>query len=164
MPWIRIACFGPDTPLSSRKEGVMKNGVFVVLLLITMIGAGWAQTTIGQTPATQTPAVQTPASQPPEDTPQTTGSHPAAPAFGQDNPAPQATTNPPLSGLDEPVFEPGSDIKNYIQPGVQVSESMDTNAAGDFSNAHVRSVTRLLGSLAAQRIWGRNDAGLEYVG
>jgi hypothetical protein len=87
-----------------------------------------------------------------------------APAFGQDTPAQQATENPPLSGLDEPVFEPGSDVKNYIQPGLQVSESMDTNAAGDFSNAQVRSVTRVLGSLAIQRIWGRFDAGMDYVG
>ncbi|HEX3320624.1 MAG TPA: hypothetical protein VHR84_07970 [Terriglobales bacterium] len=87
-----------------------------------------------------------------------------APAFGQETPPQQATENPPLSGLDEPVFEPGSDVKNYIQPGLAVSESLDTNAAGDFSNAKVRSVTRVLGSLAVQRIWSRFDAGLDYVG
>jgi hypothetical protein len=125
----------------------MKNRVCLAAVLIMMIGTGWAQTTAGQQPEVSTQ----------------TGNAPA-PAFGQNNPAPQATTNPPLSGLDEPVFEPSSDIKNYLQPGLQVSESLDTNAAGDFSNAKSRSVTRLLGSLAIQRIWNRYDAGLDYVG
>jgi hypothetical protein len=116
-------------------------------LIMLMIGTGWAQTGAGQ---------------PPEVPPQTPGA--PAPAFGQDNPSPQTVSNPPLSGLDEPVLEPGSDVKNYLQPGLQVSESLDTNAAGDFSNLKTRSVTRVIGSLAAQRIWGRYDAGLDYVG
>ena len=34
----------------------------------------------------------------------------------------------------------------------------------NFSNPKARSVTRLLGSLAMQRIWNRYDAGLDYVG
>ena len=118
---------------------------FLPIVVLFLSGVGQAQITPPAEVGAQTPTQ-------------------AAPAFGQDNPAPQATENPPLSGLDEPVFEPGSDVKNYIQPGLQVSESMDTNAAGDFSNPHVRSVTRVLGSLAVQRIWSRFDAGLDYVG
>jgi len=136
----------------------MQNRACLVLLLITMmIGTGWSQTTAGQAPVGTTQTTN-----PPADTTQTP--NPAAPAFGQDNPAPQVTVNPPLSSLDEPVFEPGSDVKNFLQPGLQVSESLDTNAAGDFSNPKARSVTRLLGSLAMQRIWNRYDAGLDYVG
>ena len=136
----------------------MQNRACLVLLLITvMIGTGWTQTTAGQAPVGTTQTTN-----PAPDTTQTP--NPAAPAFGQDNPAPQVTVNPPLSSLDQPVFEPGSDVKNFLQPGLQVSESLDTNAAGDFSNPKARSVTRLLGSLAMQRIWNRYDAGLDYVG
>ena len=93
----------------------MQNRACLVLLLITMmIGTGWSQTTAGQAPVGTTQTTNPPAD--PTQTP-----NPAAPAFGQDNPSPQVTVNPPLSSLNEPVFEPGSDVKNFLQPGLQVS-------------------------------------------
>jgi len=115
--------------LLSRKFSIPPQygvGLAAVLILL-MIGTGWAQTGAGQ---------------PPEVPPQTPGA--PAPAFGQDNPSPQTVTNPPLSGLDEPVLEPGSDVKNYLQPGLQVSESLDTNAAGDFSNLRENGLIRVV--------------------
>lgn len=127
-----------------RDKAVMNNTLRLAVLLM-ISAAALAQTATPPPSAQQSPTA-------------------AAPAFGQDTPTPQASENPPLTGLDEPVVVPGSDTKNYIQPGIQVSESLDTNAAGDFSNAKIRSVTRVLGTLAVQRLWNRYDAGVSYVG
>src|SRR5271168_25918 len=77
-----------------------------------------------------------------------------APAYGQENAPPPITENPPLSGLDQPGLEPHAAPLSFIQPGVTVSESADSNAESSLGNGDsVRSISRAVGSLALQRLW-----------
>ncbi len=68
--------------MSSHKERAMKKrqSIRVLIFLALALGTGWAQSDSGQRPA---------------DNSQQPGTAPA-PAFGQDNPPPQANDNPPL--------------------------------------------------------------------
>src|SRR5260370_38806302 len=60
---------------------------------------------------------------------QETGSSGAPPAAtGPDTPT-QTIENPPLSGLDEPSFEPGFGARSYLIFTARASESVRTNAA-----------------------------------
>src|SRR6266496_3494617 len=66
------------------------------------------------------------------------GAPPAATAPGEAN-----VENPPLSGLDNPSAEPAFGGRSYLVPGLQVSESVDSNAASAASNlTHTSEITR----------------------
>lgn len=86
------------------------------------------------------------------------------PAYGPDNPATPITENPPLSGLDMPGLEPHGAPLSYLQPGVVVTESADTNVGDTFGRSGVRSVTEALGSLTLQRLWSNYDLAIDYLG
>ena len=74
---------------------------------------------------------------------------PAATTPGQLN-----AENPPLSGLDAPSAEPAYGGRSYLVPGIQLSESADSNANGATgTGSHVAAVSRGLGSLDLQKIW-----------
>ncbi|HET8826376.1 MAG TPA: hypothetical protein VFM77_14655 [Terriglobales bacterium] len=89
-----------------------------------------------------------------------TGAVPAATAPAEQNNA----ENPPLSGLDQPVAEPAFGGRSYLVPGLQVSESVDSNATGaSGSNNHMAEITRALGSVDMQKIWRRYQFGLDYI-
>ena len=100
----------------------------------------------------------------------------ATAAYAQSNPdqgAPPAATgpdttiieNPPLSGLDEPSFEPGYGARSYLIPKVQVSEAVDTNPAGNLgSKTVIKNVTRGLGSLTLQKLWKIHPLDVDYIG
>ena len=80
------------------------------------------------------------------------GAAPAATAPAEQNNA----ENPPLSGLDQPVAEPAFGGRSYLVPGFQVSESVDSNAAGASSNhTHMAEISRALASVDMQKIWRR---------
>src|SRR5690242_4291816 len=67
------------------------------------------------------------------------GAVPAATAPAEQNNA----ENPPLSGLDQPVAEPAFGGRSYLVPGLQVSESVDSNVAGGSStNTHMAEIGR----------------------
>lgn len=87
-------------------------------------------------------------------------------AVGQDNASASLGTseNPPLSGLDEASLEPGVSPRNFLQPGIQGSQAVDSNIGNDFGNSAVHGVTRLLGSLLLKRLWSRYETDLAYVG
>jgi hypothetical protein len=87
-----------------------------------------------------------------------------APAYGPDYPQTPIIENPPLSGLDLPGLEPHAAPLSYLQPGVVVSETADTNVADTFGGSSVRSVTEGLGVLTLQRIWSHYDLALDYQG
>ncbi len=87
-----------------------------------------------------------------------------APAFGQDNPPPQAEDNPPLSSLDSPSLEPHASASSFLLPSAHVSQSLDSNLGGTSGNSSVRGVTRALGSLMLQRVWRHYDTALDYSG
>jgi hypothetical protein len=90
---------------------------------------------------------------------QSGGAPPAA-----STPAEINAENPPLSGLDAPSAEPAYGGRSYLLPGIQLSESADSNAnGGTGSNTHVAEVSRGLGSLDLQKIWKSNQLGLDYI-
>jgi len=83
----------------------------------------------------------------------------------QENQQPPLTENPPLSSLDVPSLEPHAAPLSYLQPGVTVSESADSNpTSGVGVGNSFSSVTRALGSLTLKRVWSHYDLGLEYAG
>src|SRR5579864_9208361 len=86
------------------------------------------------------------------------------PAYGQENAPAPITENPPLSGLDMPGLEPHAAPLSYLQPGVVVSESADTNVGNTFGGSAVRSVSEALGSLTLQRLWSNYDLAIDYLG
>jgi hypothetical protein len=88
---------------------------------------------------------------------QTQGPAPAASA-----PAAQNAENPPLSGLDQPTSEPAFGGRSYFIPGVQISESVDSNSA--VGRGRTVEATRGLGSLDLQKLWKTYQIGLDYIG
>ena len=73
--------------------------------------------------------------------------------------------NPPLSGLDEPQAEPTYGGRSYLIPGLQFSESADSNPSGAATkNTSITAASRGLGSLDLQKIWKRSQLGLDYIG
>jgi len=87
-----------------------------------------------------------------------------APAFGQDSTPPANVDNPPISGLDQPSFEPGVLNRSFLIPGAHISQAVDTNVAGSTGNTAINGVTRVLGSLALQKLWSHFDSSLDYIG
>ena len=67
---------------------------------------------------------------------QSAGAPPAA-----STPAEINAENPPLSGLDAPSAEPAYGGRSYLMPGIQLTESINSNANGNTgSNTHVAEV------------------------
>ncbi len=86
-----------------------------------------------------------------------------APAFGQPTPA-TASDNPPISGLDQPSLEPAITARSFLQPGLHVSDSADSNLSGAKTSSSLGNVTRANISLLMQKYWNRNETDLNYVG
>src|ERR1700736_6345619 len=71
----------------------------------------------------------------------------AAPAATGVDTTTQMSENPPLSGLDQPTFEPGFGTRSYLAPKAELSEAVDSNGLGSFSSNANTETTRALGSL-----------------
>src|SRR5713226_9667044 len=85
---------------------------------------------------------------------QETGSNGAPPAATGPDAATPTIENPPLSGLDEPSFEPGFGARSYLAPSFQLSEGVDTNPSGSLGSKSVlKEVTRGTGSFTLQKLW-----------
>jgi hypothetical protein len=121
----------------------------VLFILFLGLGVAWGQD------APVPPAEGNPASGQPQQ---------PAPAYGQENPAPAVSENPPISGLDLPNLEPHAAPLSYLQPGAHVSESVDSNIANSLGGSEVNSITRAEGSLELQRLWSHYDLSLDYLG
>lgn len=87
-----------------------------------------------------------------------------APAFGQDNPAPTVSENPPISAIDQPGLEPHAAPESFLLPGLHFSESADTNVGNQLGGSTFSTVTRGLGSLTLQKLWKNYDLAMDYVG
>lgn len=87
-----------------------------------------------------------------------------APAFGQPNTPILSPESPPVSGLDEPALELRTATRSFISPGLQVSESADTNPNNQLGSADLASITRILGAFDLQQFWPKSDLFAEYVG
>lgn len=73
--------------------------------------------------------------------------------------------NPPLSGLDEPSFEPGLGARSYLLPKVQISDAVDSNPYGTLgARSGLKDVARGLGSLTLQKLWKVHPLDVEYIG
>jgi hypothetical protein len=88
----------------------------------------------------------------------------AAPAATGLDTTTQMSENPPLSGLDQPSFEPGFGTRSYLAPKVELSEGLDSNGLGNFSKANITETTRALGSLELQKLWKLHPLDVDYVG
>jgi hypothetical protein len=151
---------------TSRKT---RNTILRLIVAIACLSAAWAQDTpeTGQGSTTATPDQGAPADttdQQPSttdegSTPSDQGAPPAATGAGEMN-----VENPPLSGLDNPTSEPAFGGRSYLLPGLQISESVDSNAGGSLAKTSgVSGTTRGLGFLDMQRLWKRYQLGLDYI-
>ncbi|HWY20172.1 MAG TPA: hypothetical protein VNX26_03070 [Candidatus Acidoferrum sp.] len=87
------------------------------------------------------------------------------PAFGQENPVPTVSENPPISAIDQPGLEPHAAPESFLLPGLHFSESVDSNIGNTIGGgASVGSVTRGLGSLTLQKLWKNYDVAMDYIG
>jgi hypothetical protein len=135
-----------------------RHNIGMLVVLAVTLSAAWGQDT---STSQSTTAPTTGASA--EANPQEPGA-PPTPAYGQENPPLPITENPPLSGLDLPGLEPHAAPLSYLQPGVHVSESVDSNVGGALGGSLVRSNTRATGSLVLERLWSNYDLALDYIG
>lgn len=88
----------------------------------------------------------------------------AQPASGVDT-STQLSENPPVSGLDEPSFEPRFGTRSYLLPGAQVSEAVDSNQSSTGGSGNrVGNETYALGSLDLQKLWRTHPLDLDYLG
>ncbi len=130
----------------------------LVVLAVTLSAARGQDASAPQ--ATTPPATGASADTNPQQEPVT----PPTPAYGQENTPPPITENPPISGLDLPGLESHGAPLSYLQAGVHVAESVDSNVSGALGGSAVRSITRASGSLTLQRLWSNYDLALDYVG
>ncbi|MGA8617855.1 MAG: hypothetical protein WB660_04965, partial [Candidatus Sulfotelmatobacter sp.] len=86
------------------------------------------------------------------------------PAFGQDNPAPTVSENPPISGIDQPGLEPHAAPQSFLLPGLHFSESVDSNVGTTLGGSSVSAVSTALGSLTLQKLWRNYQVAMDYVG
>jgi hypothetical protein len=121
----------------------MNRGLIILTLTLTVstVGAAWAQGDENQPPAS-----------------------PPVPAFGQDNPAPTVSENPPISAIDQPGLEPHAAPESFLLPGLHFSESLDSNVANQVGGSSTSTVTRGLGSLTLQKLWKNYDVAMDYIG
>ena len=85
------------------------------------------------------------------------------PAFGQNAPI-LDPENPPISGLDQPSLEMRTATRSFFSPGLQVSQSADTNPSNQVGASSLKSVSHVLGALDLQRFWPKSDLLAEYLG
>jgi hypothetical protein len=119
----------------------MNKGQIILTLTLTVftVSAAWAQS-----------------DEPPVPSP--------APAFGQENPVPTVSENPPISAIDQPSLEPHSAPESFLLPGLHLSESVDSNAGDTLGASNVSPVTRGLGSLTLQKLWKNYAVAMDYIG
>ena len=119
----------------------MNKGQIILTLTLSLcaVSAAWAQ---GDEPPAPSPA----------------------PAFGQENPAPTVSENPPISAIDQPGLEPHAAPESFLLPGLHFSESVDSNVGNTLGGSSTKSVTRGLGSLTLQRLWRNYAVAMDYIG
>ena len=121
----------------------MKKGHIILILTLSLFSASvaWAQNDQNQPPAPS-----------------------PVPAFGQENPAPTVSENPPISAIDQPGLEPHAAPESFLLPGLHFSESLDSNVANSLGESSVGTVTRGMGSLTLQKLWKNYAVAMDYVG
>jgi hypothetical protein len=77
---------------------------------------------------------------------------------------PSIAENPPITGLDMPGLETNVARRSFFIPGAQVSEALDSNIGSEPGATAIHPETRVLGSLALQKLWSRYNLLVDYVG
>jgi hypothetical protein len=95
---------------------------------------------------------------------QSSDQEPPMPLFGEDNPVPLISENPPISGLDMPNLEPHTAPLSYLQPGGHLNETVDSNVADTLGGSRTATISRAVGSLELRRLWSHYDLYLDYLG
>jgi hypothetical protein len=72
--------------------------------------------------------------------------------------------NPPITGMDHPVWEFPLPSRSFLLPGLHVSESLDTNIGDEPGVDSTGAVTRVMGSLLFQKVNNRSMTALDYIG
>jgi hypothetical protein len=126
-----------------------RDSICALAVILLALSAAWGQDSSAQQPAGGAP----------DSSPQQ-----PVPAFGPDNPAPPVNENPPISGLDMPNLEPHAAPLSYLQPGVHLSQSVDSNIENTLGGSGIHTITDALGSLELQRLWSHYDLALDYLG
>jgi len=121
------------------------------LMLLVAAGSVWGQDTTTPVPTPQDQSAPLPDN----------GGAPPAATGGVGEPS---LENPPVTGLDIPRSEPAFGGHSYLQPGVQLSESANTNVSGSTGAGGISAVSQGLGSLDLQKIWKRYLVGIDYIG
>ena len=121
----------------------MEKGHIILTLTLSLFSASvaWAQNDQNQQPAP-----------------------PPVPAFGQENPAPTVSENPPISAIDQPGLEPHAAPESFLLPGLHFSESLDSNIENSVGQSSVGTVTRGMGSLTLQKLWKNYAVAADYIG
>ncbi len=86
------------------------------------------------------------------------------PAYGQNNPAPPVSENPPISAIDQPGLEPHAAPESFLLVGAHFIESVDSNIGNQVNGSSVGLITSGVGSATLQRLWKRYDVAADYVG
>ena len=122
------------------------HSLWVIVLLSFSLGLAWGQDSTAQQP----------------DVPPNNGQQqPPAPATV--NPVPNSE-NPPISGIDMPNLQPHAAPLSYLQAGVHVSQSVDSNVQNALGGSSVSTISDGLGSLELQRLWSNYVLSLDYLG
>jgi hypothetical protein len=121
----------------------MKKGQLILTLALSLVSASeaWAQSD------ESTPPVSSP-----------------VPAYGQENPAPLVSENPPISAIDQPGLEPHAAPESFLLPGLHFSESGDSNVGNTVGGSSAGTVSRALGSLTLQKLWKNYNVAMDYIG
>jgi hypothetical protein len=120
----------------------MKKGQLILTLTLSFLAASVASAQSDESPPVSSPV----------------------PAYGQENPVPPVSENPPISGLDQPGLEPHAAPESFLLPGLHFSESGDSNIGNTLGGSSAGTVTRALGSLTLQRLWKNYSVATDYVG
>jgi hypothetical protein len=125
--------------------------------IVLVLTALWVGVALAQDPA----AAQTSGDQSSGD-PNAQGAAPAATGLDTQT---EMTENPPVSGLDQPSFEPGLGARSYLVPKAQVSEAFSNNPTSSVSNqSSVGEITHLLGAVDLQKLWKIHPLDVSYIG
>jgi hypothetical protein len=133
-------------------EFAKKQAIRVLMMVILVPAAIWAQDNGSQSPSTGTgPQNPTPSTQP----------SPAPVPVSE--PAPATVENYPASGLDSPSLGliPS---RSFLVLGAHVSESLDSNIGNNVANSALVGVTRALGSVMLQKMGSHSMTAFDYVG
>lgn len=131
-----------------KQTSMTRRTVLLHAALLLLIQAAWAQVTGNTSQETAQPQDR---------------NLPAA-AIGETATAPQQDTTQPVSSVQKPSLEVPFSGRSFLETGLQVSESISSNAAGANGVSAWTGVTYATASVGMRKIWRKSDFSLSYLG